>query len=244
MVVIFMAVAMFVLLRSENKKNTQTPPTDEPRLIPPVEMTVAPPPKERPEDALPSLPPVEDVAASPPKEIPKHELPAIPAIEIVAAPPPKERTRMKLQLSPRVISFLSVLAAILLFVLNMPILFLVALAVFFVVTFRRAGPISGWDVRQLASGFLGWFVINTLVSIWLLGGDWRGDPWGLVRGTILFSVNLLALLVVSFVRGQITLGVFLAILVNAIGYLLLVDLEEFGSFIVLPFYMHLFYLSL
>ena len=246
-VMLVIVFAAFLLLRSESKQERPTPPTDEPKLIPPVEMPVTPPPKERPADALPSIPPVEELAASPPKEIPEHELPAMPSIEIVSAPPPKERTRIKIQLNPSVIRLLWGIwsAAVLMLVWARPsVIFIVGLAIIVVVAFRRAGPVSDWSLLQVAIGFLGWFVINTFLGIWLLDGDWSGDPWGLLRGFILFGVNILALLVLSLKGGQIIMGVFLAILVNAIGYLLFVEREEFGSFFVLPFFLHLFYPSL
>ena len=124
------------------------------------------------------------------------------------------------------------------------ILFILVFGTIVVIAFRRAGPISGWNVLHVAVGFVGWFVMNTLLGIWVLGGDWQGDPWGLVRGSILFGVNILALLILSWMRGQIGLGMFLGILVNAIGYLLFVDVEEFGDFMVLPFFLHFFYPSL
>jgi hypothetical protein len=258
MVVIFMAVATFVLLRSENKKATQVPPNDEAKPIPPVEMTAAPPPKERAEDALPSNPPVEDVAASLPKEIPQHDQPAIPSIEIVADPPPKARTRIELQLSPGVIRVTKVIRSLFIrllwaiglvaaLIFSLPIvLYIVALAIVLVAAFRWAGPIN---VLHMAMGFLGWFVINTLLWIWLLGADWRGDPWGLFRGFILLCVNIPALLVVSLGGRWIILGVFLWILVNAIGTLLFIALgliEYEGHFNALmpSFFLSLFYPSL
>jgi hypothetical protein len=154
---------------------------------------------------------------------------------------------MKLQLNPRVIRLLWAIcaAAVLMLVGARPsLIFIMGLAIIVVVAFRRAGPVSGWSLLHVAIGFLGWFVINTFLGIWLLDGDWSGDPWGLVRGSILFSVNILALLVLILRRGQIIMGVFLAILVNATGMLLFVDREEFGSFLVLPFFLHLFYPSL
>ena len=154
------------------------------------------------------------------------------------------KTRMKLSLNPRVSSFLWVLAAISLLVFSRPIFFLVAMAIFVVVTFRRAGPISGWNRGQLAIGFVGWFAINTLVRVLLLEGDWHGDPFGLFRGFIILTVNLLALLVLSLRRGQILVGAFLALPVNALGYLLFVDLEDFGRFIVIPFFLYFFYPNL
>jgi len=250
MVMLFMVFAAFLLLRSESKQERPTPPTDEPKLIPPVEMTVTQPPRERPEDALPSLPPVEDVAASPPKEIPKHDLPAIPSIEIVAAPSPKERTRIKLQLNPIVVRLLWGICLVAALIFSLPILlYIVALAIFLVAAFRWAGPISGSNVLHIAIGFVGWFVINTLLWIWLLDGDWRGDPWGLVRGFILLCVNIVALLVLSLGGRWMILGVFLWILVNAIGTLLFIALgriEDEGYFNALmrPFFLYFFYPNL
>lgn len=132
-------------------------------------------------------------------------------------------------------------------ILSLPIiLYIVALAIVLVAALRRAGTIN---VLHIAIGFLGWFVINTLLWIWLLDGDWQGDPWGLVRGFILLCVNSLALLVLSLGGRWITLGVFFWVLVNAIGTLLFISLghiEDEGSFnaAMRPFFLHLFYPNL
>ena len=153
-------------------------------------------------------------------------------------------------LNPRVTKLLWGLAAAVMFVLPLPIgLYIVALATLLVAAFRWAGPISGMDVRHVAMGFVGWFVINTLLWIWLLDGDWRGDPWGLVRGFILLCVNILVLLVLSLGGRWITLGVFLWTLVNAIGTLLFIALghieyEGYFSFHLRPFFLSFFYPNL
>lgn len=193
-VIIYMAVATFVLWRSENKIDTQTPPDDEPN--PPVEVTVAPPPKESPEEALPSISPVEDVAASSPQEIPEHDLPAIPAIAIAAAPPPAEL-------------------------------------------------ISRSTILAVAIGFLGWFVSNTFLWIWVLEGE-SGVLWNPMR-LIPLCVNIPALLALSLAGRRILLGVFLGILVNAIGTLLFTapgpfeDDRVFDIIAMTPFFLSFFY---
>ena len=149
--------------------------------------------------------------------------------------------------NPRVIKLLWGLATAVMFVLPLPIvLYIVVLATLIVAAFRWAGPISGMDIRHVAMGFVGWIVINTLLWIWLLHGDWRGDPWGLVRGVILLPVNILALLVLSLRGRWIVLGVFLWTLVNAIGTLLFIALghieyDGYFSFHLRPFFLHLFY---
>lgn len=148
-------------------------------------------------------------------------------------------------INPKITGFLWRLAAVMIVVFPIPaIVVLLVLAVVHVVTYRRVEPEGGWNLRQLGTGFVGWFVINTLLGVWILSGDWSGDPWGLVRGSILLLVNFVALLILVFRGGQTIFGVLSAMFVNAIGMLLFVDLEEFGSFTVLPFYLYFFYPSL
>ena len=150
-------------------------------------------------------------------------------------------------LNPRVISLLWGLAAVWMLVLNLPIvLYIVVLAIVLVAAFRWAGPINRRNLLHVAMGFVGWFAINTLLWIWLLDGDWRGDPWGLVRGFIILCVNIVALLVLSLGGRWTILGVFLWTIVNAIGTLLfiaigLIKYERYFSFHLRPFFLHLFY---
>jgi hypothetical protein len=150
-------------------------------------------------------------------------------------------------LNPRVIKLLWGLAVAVMFVLPLPIgLYILALTVLLVAAFRYAGPINDSNIFHVAMGFLGWFVISTLLWIWLLRGDWQGDPWGLVRGIILLPVNTLALLVLSLRGRWVVLGVFLWILINAIGTLLfiatgLIEDEMYFSFHLRPFFLYLFY---
>ena len=137
--------------------------------------------------------------------------------------------------------------------LSLPIvLYIVALAIVLVATFRRAGAIN---VLHIAMGFLGWFVINTLLWIWILtehGSRRYGIsdyPIIIWLGLIVVCVNIVALLVLSLGGRWITLGVFFLILVNAIGTLLFMTLgliEYEGYFNVLrpPFFLSLFYPNL
>ncbi|HJR80962.1 MAG TPA: hypothetical protein VJ821_12875 [Anaerolineales bacterium] len=101
--IVFMGVATFVLLRSENKKDTQAAPKDERKPIPPVEISAASRPKERPKIDSSPIPPAEIAIASPPKERQEDVLPPISPVEDVAASPSKERPESELQSSPRVI---------------------------------------------------------------------------------------------------------------------------------------------
>jgi hypothetical protein len=86
MVVLFVAVAGFILLRSQQKKEIPAPANDEPQPVPPVEFTVAPQPEETAEDALPSIPLVEVLPASLPEEVLEPHVLSYPSVEIIASP--------------------------------------------------------------------------------------------------------------------------------------------------------------
>ena len=45
------------------------------------------------------------------------------------------------------------------------IIFIVVLVIVLVIVYRRTGPMSGGNVLHVLTGFLGWFLINTL--LWL-----------------------------------------------------------------------------
>ena len=150
--------------------------------------------------------------------------------------------------NPRVISLLWGLAAVLMLALVLPIgLYIAMLAALLGAAIRWAEPIGGINVRRVAIGFAVWFVINTLLWIWFLTDDWQGDPFGLVRGTILLPVNVVVLLVLMSIGGRWTiLGVLLWSLVNAIGTLIfmalrLIEYERYFSFHLRPFFLYLFY---
>jgi len=148
-------------------------------------------------------------------------------------------------LNLKVIRMLWALSAISMLVgLRVGLFIFMGLAILYVVAYWQSGPVGGWNVTHLRIGFLGWFVMNTFLGMWILNGDWQGDPWGFFRGAILLFVNFLVLLVLIVKGGQIIIGALLALLVNAIGMLLFVDLEEFGSFLGLPFYLYFFYPNL
>jgi hypothetical protein len=99
-VIVFMAVAGFVLLRSENKKEKPAPPDDEPQPIPPVQIAVASLPEEIAEEVLPSTSLVEILPASLPAEAPEHDIPSITPFEIISSP--EERTENELPATPPV----------------------------------------------------------------------------------------------------------------------------------------------
>ena len=136
---------------------------------------------------------------------------------------------------------------------NLPIvLYIAVLVIALVAAFRRAGPIN---FLPIATGFLSWLVINTLLWIWILPeqGSRRYGlsdyPIIIWLGFIVVCVNIVALLVLSSRGRWITMGVFLWILVNAVGTLLFMALdlmEHEGYFGALrpPFFLALFYLRL
>ena len=85
--------------------------------------------------------------------------------------------------------------------------------------FRRGRSRNGVSILEAVAGFLGWFVVNTYLWIWVTSDE---------PGTIFFNpfrlvpmcVTIPALLVLGFTRRWIALGMLAAILVNAIGTLL------------------------
>lgn len=99
------------------------------------------------------------------------------------------------------------------------ILFVIVLAVILIVAFRRAGPMSVGNFPGFVAGFLGWFVINTLLWGWVLDTDNGAvilNPFKLLP----LCLNIPVLFVLSLRRRWIFLGGLAAILVNAIGILL------------------------
>jgi hypothetical protein len=222
--------------------------------IPPVELTVVSPPEEGPVEEVPSISSAEAGFASLPTEVPKPDLLSVPLDEIVYAPR-EERRRRERPVEPGAIWLLLGLAAIVGIVLFLPFFFfvvppllmIVPLVIALVAVIRHAEPISGGNLLHAGMGFLGWFVIHTLYWVWALAARGVG-PLGLmgeaaimILGGRLLVVHVPLLIYLSLWNRWITLGVYLAILVNAVGMLLFVGIEEIGSSIVLPFFMHFFY---
>jgi len=153
---------------------------------------------------------------------------------------------MRQAVNPIVVRVLWGIGLVAALIFSLPIvLYIAVLGIVLVAVFRRAGPIN---FVHIAMGFLGWLLINTLLWIWLLGPSWQGDPWGLVRGFILLCITIPALLVLSLRGRWIILGVFLWILLNAIGTLLfialgLIEYEGYFNALMRPFFLAFFFPS-
>jgi hypothetical protein len=119
-----------------------------------------------------------------------------------------------------------------------------------VAEFRRPGSMSGRNVMDAAIGFVGWFVVNTLLWVWVLEGESGTEfinPFRLIP--LLVTIVVLAALV--FTRRRMALrGILAAIVVNALGLLLFVppgpimDQRSGRLIAMLPFYLSFFYSGL
>ncbi len=123
---------------------------------------------------------------------------------------------------------------------------IVGLAIVLFLTIRRERPLHDRNVLEVAAGFLGWCVINTLLWVWVL----HDEPGTLFMNPVRLiplCVNVPALLLVSARRRWITLGILVAILVNAVGTLLFTapgPIEDDRVFDVIgmaPFFLSFFY---
>ena len=115
--------------------------------------------------------------------------------------------------------------------------------------FKKPRARNGKNVRDVVTGFLAWFLINTLLWNMVMSGESGPvimDPFRIIP----LLVNLLALVVFYFARRWITLGLVCAILVNALALVLLPDPSPdvmdpdrtFARVIAMaPFYMPFFY---
>jgi hypothetical protein len=117
----------------------------------------------------------------------------------------------------------------------------------------RPGAWNGKSLRDIALGFVGWFLLNTLLWSWVDASISRSSGaafWQLERlGPPL--VNMIALPVLFRTRRWVTLGVFSAILVNAIGTVLVTPVTDFYGnntftriIAMIPFFMAPFFPNL
>jgi hypothetical protein len=94
-----------------------------------------------------------------------------------------------------------------------------------VIAFTRPGAWAGRTLCEIFLGFLGWFLVNTLLWLWVDYSLAHAHPssgaafWQLERAVPLL-VNIVAVPILFFTRRWMTLGIFSAIIVNAIGTLL------------------------
>lgn len=82
--------------------------------------------------------------------------------------------------------------------------------------FTRPGAWSGRNVLELSIGFLGWFLVNTLLWVWVMSGE-AGTLFMNPARLIPLLVNILAAVLLSISRRWMVLGIVCAILVNAIA---------------------------
>jgi len=130
------------------------------------------------------------------------------------------------------------------------VIFILVMTVFLVTEFRRPGSTSGRGMLEAAAGFLGWFLVNTVLWVSALEGE---------SGTIFFNpfraiamcVTFPVILVLFLSRRRMALlGILAAIVVNAAGLLLFVPpgliLDQRSGRIIamLPFYLYFFYSGL
>ena len=99
------------------------------------------------------------------------------------------------------------------------VLFIVVLIIVLVISYRRAGTMSGRNVLYAIIGFLGWFLINTLLWVWIRRNE-SGTEFINPARFLPMLVTILALVALYRTRRWIFLGILSAILVNAIGTLL------------------------
>jgi len=123
------------------------------------------------------------------------------------------------------------------------VIFIVVLVIVLILLYRRIGPMSGRTVLYVVIGFLGWFIINTLLWVWILRNE-SGTEFINPARLLPMLVTVVALVVLFRTQRWIVLGVVFAILVNAIGMLLAPPVtDSYGNsslarvITMLPFYL-------
>ena len=127
------------------------------------------------------------------------------------------------------------------------VIFILVMAVFLVTEFKRPGSLSGRNLLEAAAGFVGWFIVNTLLWFWVLEGESGAlflNPFRLIPMIVTGAV----LLVLIFTRRRMfLLGILAAMVVNALGLLLFVppgpilDQRAGRVLAMLPFYLYFFF---
>jgi hypothetical protein len=126
------------------------------------------------------------------------------------------------------------------------IIFIAVLVIVLVILYRRTGSMNGRNVLHVLMGFLGWFLINTLLWVWIRQTESGTEFLNPAR---LLPLLVTSLALIAFYRAQrwIFLGILSAILVNAIGTLLAPPvIDSYGSspltrvITMLPFYLPYF----
>jgi hypothetical protein len=126
------------------------------------------------------------------------------------------------------------------------VLFIVVLIIVLVISYWRTGPMSGRNVLHVVIGFLGWFLINTLLWVWVRRNE-SGTEFINPARLLPMLVTVVALVALYRTQRWIILGILSAILVNAIGTLLappVIDSYSSSSLArvitMLPFYLPFF----
>ena len=125
------------------------------------------------------------------------------------------------------------------------VLFIVVVIIVWVTAYQRAGSMSGRDALNVVIGFLGWFLINTLLWVWVSRNE-SGTEFINPARFLPMLVTILALVALYRTCPWNFLGILSAILVNAIGTLLAPPvIENYSSsslarvITMIPFYLPL-----
>ena len=96
----------------------------------------------------------------------------------------------------------------------------IALVTVLAFAFSRPGAIRGWNILDFSAAFVGWFIINTLLWIFIRSTTSRFE-FGNPLVVIPLPVNIVLLILVLLLKKRwMALGAFTAFLVNAIGTVL------------------------
>ena len=98
------------------------------------------------------------------------------------------------------------------------VIFMVVLVIVLVISYRRTAPMSGRNVLHVVIGLLGWFIINTLLWVWVRQNE-SGTEFLNPARLLPMIVTVVALIALYRTQRWIFLGILSAILVNAIGTL-------------------------
>jgi hypothetical protein len=100
-------------------------------------------------------------------------------------------------------------------------IFVLVIGILLWIAIRRAGKMSWVSGFETIIGFLGWFTINTYASVWAIKstpGTYFISPLALIP----FLVTVALILLTSFTKRWIAVGMLTAILANVFGMLLFV----------------------
>ncbi|HJR80961.1 MAG TPA: hypothetical protein VJ821_12870 [Anaerolineales bacterium] len=125
-------------------------------------------------------------------------------------------------------------------------IFIVVLVIVLVISYRRMGRMSGRNILHVVIGFLGWFLINTLLWVWVRRNE-SGTEFINPARLLPMLVTIVGLIALYRNQRWIFLGILSAILVNAIGTLLAPPvIDSYSSsplarvITMLPFYLPFF----